>query len=215
MEQKKYTAWITQVFSPRRLKIGIACLLVCVIAAGGGAWYYHQQKVERKYQIRQAQTRMVEYQAAQRNIQLINTDDVKAMAAQAVGQDEASLQFREISLENKWDDKAYRNARRDRGPVHGAAPAKMPRNNAPVNAPVNAPTNAPTNASANSQANSTAPQQGRQVNEGSAMQEAHFFPVYEVECSGGGLKYELEINAVTGEVLGSEVESHSIIDEVL
>ena len=211
MEQKKYTAWITQFFSPRRLKIGIACLLVCVIAAGGGAWYYHQQKVERKYQIRQAQTRMVEYQAAQRNIQLINTDDVKAMAAQAVGQDEASLQFREISLENKWDDKAYRNARRDRGPVHGAAPAKMPRNNAPANVPTNASTNAP----ANSQANSTAPQQGRQVNESSAMQEAHFFPVYEVECSGGGLKYELEINAITGEVLGSEVESHSIIDELL
>lgn len=207
MEQKKYTAWITQVFSPRRLKIGIVCLLVCVIVAGGGSWYYHQQKVERKYQIRQAQTRMVEYQAAQRNIQLINTDDVKAMAAQAVGQDEASLQFREISLENKWDDKAYRNARRDRGPVHGAAPAKMPRNNAPVNAPANA--------LANSQANSTAPQQDRQINEGSAMQEAHFFPVYEVECSGGGLKYELEINAVTGEVLGSEVESHSIIDELL
>ena len=86
MEQKGYTNWLKRIFTPRRLKLGAVLVVVCAIVAGGGAWYYHQQKMERKAQIQQAQTRMVEYQAAQRNVQLIGVEDIKAIAAQAVSE---------------------------------------------------------------------------------------------------------------------------------
>lgn len=32
------------IFTAKRIKIGVAVLVVCAIAAGGGAWYMHQQK---------------------------------------------------------------------------------------------------------------------------------------------------------------------------
>lgn len=191
MEQKKYTDWLKRIFSPRRLKIGAVLILVCAVAAGGGTWYYHQQKMERKAQIRQAQTRMVEYQAEQRNVKLLSVDDIKAIAAQAVGKEEAALQFREISLENKWDDRSYRNARRDPGQRVNSAAAQPPQ-----------------------QAGAPAQRQSRQQEAGWTRQESHFLPIYEIECQGDGLGYELEINAVTGEVLSSEVESYSIFDEL-
>ncbi len=35
----------------------------------------------------------------------------------------------------------------------------------------------------------------------------YFFPVYEVKCSADRIKYELEIDAVSGAVLESEAES--------
>ena len=193
MEEKKYTNWLKRVFTPRRLKIGTALVLVCAIAAGGGTWYYHQQKMERKAQIRQAQTRMVEYQAAQRNVKLLSADEIKDIAANAVGKDTASLQFREISLENKWNNGAYRNERRDRRPRDVRPSAAMPAQE-----------------SGQAQAGQTTPGQ----HDGWTRQEEFFLPVYEIECNGDGLGYELEINAVTGEVLESEVESHSIFDEL-
>lgn len=192
MEQKEYTSWLKRIFTPRRLKLGAVLVVVCAMVAGG-AWYYHQQKMERKAQIQQAQTRMVEYQAAQRNVQLIGVDDIKAIAAQAVGKDAADLRFREISLENKWDDGDYRNARRDR----------RPRDVRPAVA-------APAQGNGQGQAVQAAPGQ----HDGWTRQEEFFLPIYEIECDGDGLGYELEINAITGEVLESEVESYSIFDEL-
>ena len=193
MEQKEYTSWLKRIFTPRRLKLGAVLVVVCAMVAGGGAWYYHQQKMERKAQIQQAQTRMVEYQAAQRNVQLIGVDDIKAIAAQAVGKDAADLRFREISLENKWDDGDYRNARRDR----------RPRDVRPAVA-------APAQGNGQGQAVQAAPGQ----HDGWTRQEEFFLPIYEIECDGDGLGYELEINAITGEGLESEVESYSIFDEL-
>ena len=165
MEQKGYTNWLKRIFTPRRLKLGAVLVVVCAIVAGGGAWYYHQQKMERKAQIQQAQTRMVEYQ----------------------------LRFREISLENKWDDGNYRNARRDR----------QPRDVRPAAA-------APAQGNGQGQAAQATPGQ----HDGWTRQEEFFLPIYEIECNGDGLGYELEINAITGEVLESEVESYSIFDEL-
>ena len=50
--------------------------------------------------------------------------------------------------------------------------------------------------------------------DGWTRQDEFFLPIYEIECDGNGLGYELEINAITGEVLESEVESYSIFDEL-
>ncbi len=90
MGQEQYTTDKKGIFTAKRLKIGAAILVVCAIAAAGGVWYYHQQKAERHAQLLQAQTRMVEYQAGQRQISLLDVSQIKAIAAQAVGRREAA-----------------------------------------------------------------------------------------------------------------------------
>ena len=77
MENKMNTEKKNGLFTAKRFKIGAAVVIVCAVVAGIGAWYHHQQKIERRAQIRQAQTRMVEYQAEQRNMVLIGEEKVR------------------------------------------------------------------------------------------------------------------------------------------
>ena len=199
MENKMNTEKKNGLFTAKRFKIGAAVVIVCAVVAGIGAWYHHQQKIERRAQIRQAQTRMVEYQAEQRNMALIGEEKVRSLTAQAIGQDESALTFREITLENKWNDDSYREARkqrlnhgdrRDNIPVNGRQPGPATQGNGGVpGGPAQGTVPAPA---------TTAGYDGWQE---------RFFPVYEVTCTSGSLEYELEIDALTGNVLESEVES--------
>ena len=199
MENKMNTEKKNGLFTAKRFKIGAAVVIVCAVVAGIGAWYHHQQKIERRAQIRQAQTRMVEYQAEQRNMVLIGEEKVRSLTAQAIGQDESALTFQEITLENKWNDDSYREARkqrlnhgdrRDNIPVNGRQPGPAPQGNGGVpGGPAQGTAPAPA---------TTAGYDGWQE---------RFFPVYEVTCTSGSLEYELEIDALTGNVLESEVES--------
>ncbi|KMO87423.1 hypothetical protein AB840_02405 [Megasphaera cerevisiae DSM 20462] len=187
-EQVKHK--MKQIFTAKRLKIGAAVLVVCAIAAGGGAWYHHQQKLERRAQVRQAQTRMVEYQAAQRSMKLLEAAQIRSLTAQAIGKDESAVDFREVTLENRWDDDEYaeHKERREIRRSH-----TMPdRDNEPPARPAVLP-----------QPQSAAPVA---VQPQAGTGRDHFYPVYEVKCIVDNVKYEFKIDAITGKVLESEVE---------
>lgn len=185
------------IFTAKRIKIGAAILAVCAVAAGGGMWYMHDQKQARKAQIAQAQMRMVQYQASQQNLNLLDEAQAKTLAAQAIGLDENVVTFRSVALKNKWDDDAYRDTRKhhkehrgdDRRNVSPQQPPAPPVNGQPASQNVpNAPAVHP--------AAPNAPQG----------QHHNFFPVYDIKATADGLTYDIEINAATGEVLDSEVE---------
>lgn len=193
MEQQQSTSKIKQVFTPKRIKIIVAILVVCAIAAGGGAWYQHQQKQERRAQIQAAQTRVVQYQADQQHVTLIDENKAKEIAANVIGKDAASLTFKEVKLENKWDDDDFRrgehrNGKKDHGqgqqPPQGAQAAPNP--NAPA-------------------ALGPAPAQAPQAQQQPAP-ATQFLPVYDIEVRDGAVEYDIEINAVTGDVLQSKVD---------
>lgn len=190
-EQVKHK--MKQIFTAKRLKIGAAVLVVCAIAAGGGAWYHHQQKLERRAQVRQAQTRMVEYQAAQRSMKLLEEAQIRSVAAQAIGKDKSAIDFREITLENRWDDEEYaeHKERREIRRSH-AMPARSDGTPAQPAAP----------AAGQPPATPAALASGQQTDTG----RDHFYPVYEVKCIVDNVKYEFKIDAITGKVLESEVE---------
>ena len=179
-----------KLLTAKRIKIGVALIIICAIVAGGGSWYYHQQKEAKRAQLAQAQTRMVQYQANQNNMQLLDETKVRALAAQAIGLDESQLTFKQIQLENKWDD-AYPSARQDRAHHepdrhHTGAPVQP-------NGQGQQPNTAQTGPAAQSPAGAPAGQ-------------SRFYPVYEVECVSGTMEYELEIDAVSGAVLESDVD---------
>lgn len=173
------------IFTAKRIKIGVAVLVVCAIAAGGGAWYMHQQKMERRAQIAQAQMRMVQYQASERSLNLLDEAKIRSLAAQAVGVDESALTFKKVELENKWDDDDYRKGHglaRDYGDKGLKGPQGQP---------------------------SAQPKQLQApAAQGQIPGQPQFFPVYEVEATVNGIEYDMEFNAVTGELLHSEVDHH-------
>lgn len=200
MEKQQYTSKIKQVFTPKRIKIIVAVLVVCAIAAGGGAWYRHQQKAERRTQIQAAQTRVIQYQADQQHLALIDENKAKEIAASVIGKDAASLTFTEVKLENKWDDDDFRKGehkkdKKDRGqgqPPQG--PQAAPNPQAPA-APAPAPGQAP--------ADTAQPQPQPAAVPAPPVQ---FLPVYDIEVRDGAVEYDIEINAVTGDVLQSKVD---------
>lgn len=205
MEQKTYTDKLKGLITPKRIKIAVAVLVVCAIAAGGGAWYLHQQKLARKAEIAAAQTRVIQYQAAQQQTQLIDEAKARSIAADVIGKDEATLTFKKVELENKWDDDDYRASRRhEKGPRDGRPDG--PQGNGPMNGapqPQGQPQGQHPQPAQQPAPTQPAPQGQPQQPQGN-----YFFPVYDVEVKDGSVEYDIEINAVTGQVLHSDVDHH-------
>ena len=93
--------WGKSKLTPQRLKKGAGCLLVLAIAAGGSKIALHQQKALAHAQEAQARTEMLQNLAAQKNIQLVSTDQVKENIASALGTDPSSITFKSVTLDDR------------------------------------------------------------------------------------------------------------------
>jgi hypothetical protein len=204
------------------MKAAVAVLVICAIAGAGGSYYFHQQRVAQRMEERQAQSQVVAYEASRNHVNLLSEDQVRAAVAQAVGQDESSIQFKEITLENKdghdrdghdkdkHDKNKQQKGDRDKKDKRGQQPAGNPPQQAqpgPAMQQVMPPADgaAPEGAAApDAAAGATAA-----AKPDKAMMSFH--PSYEVECTVGNLKYEFNVDAVSGDILRNKVKSeHSL-----
>ena len=101
---------LTNIFHKSYLKKACAGILICGLLAAGGTWYHHTQKQIEHAQLLQARTTMIEAQANQNNVALLDLSNIRSLTAQAIGIDENAITFREISLSEK---KPYPNNEHD------------------------------------------------------------------------------------------------------
>lgn len=213
MEKKKMMNTVKEqaatIFTPRHIKQGTAVLVVCAILGGGGAWYHHQQAQTRKAQVMEARSQLIVSQAEQHSMNLIGEDQVKAIAAQTIGTDENNLVFKTVALQNnvygnkhkergeRKDRKEHKNDKDHRGEKDYQNNVTTQGSNSPQTqpAPQEQPSMSPQTQSASEQTEQQSPQ----------MKAIDFRPVYKVECKQGNVKYKLTIDAVTGQVLQSNV----------
>ena len=207
------------IFSAKNLKrAGVVAALGAVLA-GGGAYWHHGQEVAAKERVSEARTQMVRTQAEKEGFALLSEDAVRTLVADAIGVDETAVTYRRIELtENrakgmKHDDDKHKGGHREgdhrdqkdkherkdhRGdlpkdvhdrqmlPQGAAAPQQAP----PALAPApDAAMPAPGTASA-------APAPNR----------ALFQPVYRVKCYANNVKYELILDAQSGDMLYREID---------
>lgn len=93
--------WGKSQLTPKRLKKGAGCLLALAVLAGGGKVVLHQQKAQAHAQEAQARTEMLQNLAAQKNIQLVSTDQVKENIAATLGTDPSSITFQSVTLDDR------------------------------------------------------------------------------------------------------------------
>lgn len=189
-----------------------AAIVAVVIAAlgGAGAWYHHSQELAAHEQQQAARTALVEAQASQRSLSLIDEATVRSITAEAIGQEETSITFRQISLQNAADrdkkggerDKKH-DERKDKGTrPEKQAPPQEQMQGQPQGQPQDQPapeTGMPQPVQKPGQPNDVAAPNdrlGRAPGEG-----RDFRPVYHVKCKVGEAKYQVDIDAVTGRVL--------------
>jgi uncharacterized membrane protein YkoI len=179
-----------RIFSPAHLKKAAALVVVCAILGGGGAWYHHQQKQLEHQQVMQARTAMIQNQASQRNLNLLDEEQAKALAAQAVGVDEGNLTYKKIALINGADrnnkekdkhkdkEKEIKNAKR----MLAANPEQNQNNQAGQDGATDS------NAAATKKVAVT-----------------DFQPIYKVDMKADKVEYDVRLDAVTGNVLKADV----------
>lgn len=187
-------------------KAGIAAVIIAVLG-GAGAWYHHSQEKAMHLQQQQARTALVTAQASSRSLTLLDENAIRSITAEAIGQDETAITFKQIALTNAADarDGSKKDKERDKkGGEHrdkrekgqpkdeqrgqepqGPESRQQPDGNAPADAP------APQGPDAQS------PQQ--------AMHAPDFRPVYRVNCNVGDVRYRVEIDAVSGKVIRASV----------
>lgn len=187
-------------------KAGIAAVIIAVLG-GAGSWYHHSQEKAMHLQQQQARTALVTAQASSRSLTLLDENAIRSITAEAIGQDETAITFKQIALTNAADarDGSKKDKERDKkGGEHrdkrekgqpkdeqrgqepqGPESRQQPDGNAPADAP------APQGPDAQS------PQQ--------AMHAPDFRPVYRVNCNVGDVRYRVEIDAVSGKVLRASV----------
>lgn len=78
-------------------KVGIG-VLVGAVAVGGFSFYHHQQRISDFHRVAEAKTQMVAHEAEKNNVTLIDEAQVKTIAADAMGVDEAKITWNEIFL---------------------------------------------------------------------------------------------------------------------
>lgn len=183
-----------------------AAIVAVVLAAlgGAGAWYHHSQEQAAHQQQQAARVALIEAQASQRSLSLIDEAAVHSITAEAIGQEETSITFRQISLQNATDrdkkdgehDKKRedrkdkdRGARAEKQASPQGQPHEQPAPAANTPQPDQAP-GQPGNTAAPNDRLGHAPGEGRD-----------FRPVYHVKCKVGEAKYQVDIDAVTGRVL--------------
>lgn len=187
-------------------KAGIAAVIIAVLG-GAGSWYHHSQEKAMHLQQQQARTALVTAQASSRSLTLLDENAIRSITAEAIGQDETAITFKQIALTNAADarDGSKKDKERDKkGGEHrdkrekgqpkdeqrgqepqGPESRQQPDGNAPADAP------APQGPDAQS------PQQ--------AMHAPDFRPVYRVNCNVGDVRYRVEIDAVSGKVIRASV----------
>jgi len=89
---------ITGFFTAGRLKKAGIGLLILMVVAGASGFFWHSYKTSERQRVMEARTRMIEVQAAQQNVILLDRDQVKALAAQAIGADPSAVTYGVIGL---------------------------------------------------------------------------------------------------------------------
>ncbi len=173
-----------QIFTKKRLKKAGAGILICGILAAGAGWYHHQQKQAEHASILAARTTMIEAQASQNNVALLDTDSIRSLAAQAIGLDENTITFREVALSDASQQADSEKEKKGHGDKK--------------------------HADKKSDKEQTVPTDSKDYENLAAKQtEAPapiFRPIYKVSCKANNVKYNLHIDAVTGTVLHSNIE---------
>jgi uncharacterized membrane protein YkoI len=217
---------VKSVCTAKRMKAAVAVLVICAIAGAGGSYYFHQQRVAQRMEERQAQSKVVAYEASRNHVNLLSEEQVRAAVAQAVGQDESSIQFKEIALENKdghdrdghdkdkKDKDKHQNGdrkdKKDKQDKQGQQPAGNPPQQGqpgPTMQQVMPP------ADGAGPDGAAAPDAAAGATTAAKPDKAmmSFHPSYEVECTVGNIKYEFNVDAVSGDILRNKVKSeHSL-----
>ena len=192
---------IKNIFTAARLKKAGACLGICAVIAGGAAWYHHQQKQVEHAQILEARNQLIETQAAQHNLALLSTDTVRTLAADAIGIDETTISYREISLMDKSQHIGTNKDDKKKDSKHKSEHKQKEHKEHQEEATSNGDTTPAEphklhgTATAADYAAIAVPQTA------AVPVESNFRPIYRVSCKANNVKYNLRIDAVTGQVL--------------
>ena len=188
-----------ETFKPYAKKAS-AILLIAAVVSGAGAWYIHGQKQERHAQKEQAWTTMITAQARQRSVTLLDESAVRSIAAEAIGQQETAITFRQISLRDmaQNEDHKQKMKHREHGKVREADSYRPQMGDYPEPNALPVPT--PNDYQKITEAAKEAPA-------ALASGETAFLPVYKVNCRVDQVKYKLRIDAVTGKVLSVKCDA--------
>ena len=209
------------IFSAKNLKrAGIVAVIGAVLAGGGAYWHYGQEAAA-KARVSEARTQMVRTQAEKEGLALLSEDAVRTLVADAIGMDETAITYRKVELtdnrakgmkhgDDKGDhrdgdhrdqkDKHERKARRGDQPMDAR---QMPQP-APEGAPAPTAPQQPLAAPAPDAA-APAPAPGT-ASAAPAANRTLFQPVYRVKCYANNVKYELILDAQSGDVLYREID---------
>lgn len=173
-----------RIFTKKHFIQASAGLLFCGVLAAGGGWYHHQQEQAEHAQFLAAHTNMMEAQANKNNVALLDSATIRSLTAEAIGLDENTITFREITLldigqqgiahEEEREHRDKKNAKK-----HSTKKQELP----------------PT---ANDYTAVTAEQP--------AAPAPAFQPIYKVSCKANHVKYKLHLDAVNGTVLRCSME---------
>ena len=188
MEAQKIKEQVKGVFSPAHLKKAVALAVLVGVATAGTAYFHYQQVEAHSLMKRQARSEMIAAQAAQRNIVLLDEDKVRSIAADSIGKSEAELTFRPLELKMRDHDGDRDHDRK--GHKKGKHGDREQREQQAQPAPAAAPQDAAAPA----------------VPADPAAQ-ADFRPFYKVKCTANNITYKLRIDAVTGALLASDVDT--------
>lgn len=172
-----------------------AVLVVITIAAGGGAaWKHHQKDVE-KTQAVAAQTRIVALEAEKKGLVLLDEGKIRSLTAQALGLDENNVTYDKIALRDsvggakKDTDRKEKHAKHE-GKKKGGEQRRDEQ------------TLQQTPATGDTRPVTAAPQA---VPAAAVNSKPSFRPIYDISCKSDSVKYKIQIDAVTGEVLHIDV----------
>ncbi len=189
MEAQKIKEQVKGVFNPAHLKKAAALAVLVGVATAGTAYFHYQQVEAHSLMKRQAHSDMIAAQAAQRNIVLLDEDKVRSIAADSIGKSEAELTFRPLELKmNHHDDDRDHDRKGHKKGKHGD---REHREQQAQPAPAAAAQDAA--AAPDVPADPAAP--------------ADFRPFYKVKCTANNITYKLRIDAVTGTLLASDVDT--------
>lgn len=225
--------WGKNQLTPKRLKKGAGCLLALAIVAGGGKIALHQQKALAHAQEAQARTEMLQNLAAQQNIQLVSTDQVKENIASALGTDPSSITFKSVTLDDRKpgepgkDHKEYKKDKKDKKDKEQKKDSRKYKENDRKDwdsrkgqMPMGQPGGAPGQNGQNSRNGQGRGQEGLQPQGFPQPQmakeaKASAFPgVYLAQCEKDGMRYSFLVDAQSGQVLRGQVHKMNPIQQL-
>ncbi|WP_432642775.1 hypothetical protein [Acidaminococcus sp.] len=253
MEKEKITAckqhlqkaahWDKAQLTPQRLKKGAGFLLALAILAGGGKIVLHQQKAQAHAQEARARTEMLQNLAAQKNIQLVSTDQVKETIASTLGTDPASITFQSVTLDDRKpgqpskDHKDFQKDRKDKKEKGQKKDGRKYRENARrqgqpespegqtlrdefPGAQQDQPPVMPGNQDEGNGSQNQYPDQGIQPRKAPQSQMVKtaradaFHGIYIARCEKDGMRYNFLVDAQSGQVLRGQVHKMNPIQRL-